>query len=134
MKSLKIPNDIDQTKYIEISFEQNSQQSESKLINAYTDGSRIEKDSTHQTGAGAIIYIDNQEIILKESLAPENTINQAELLAIHLVTKKLLEMETKESHLVIHTDSSTTLKRLTRSYSNSKQLTETIRSLHELQS
>jgi len=133
MKSLKIPNDIDQTKYIEISFEQNSQQSESKLINAYTDGSRIEKDSTHQTGAGAIIFIDNQEIILKESLAPENTINQAELLAIHLVTKKLLEMETKESHLVIHTDSSTTLKRLTRSYSNSKQLTETIRSLHELQ-
>ena len=121
------------TKHTDITFEQNSQLSKNKVINAYTDGSRIKIDSTHVTGAGAIIYMDNQEIILQEPLAPENTINQAELLAIHMVIKKLLEMETKESHLVIHTDSSTTLRRLTRNFSNSKQLTETLRSIHELQ-
>eukprot|EP00116_Pleurobrachia_bachei_P002378 sb/3462640/ len=102
-------------------------------ITIFTDGSRIKTDEGHITGAGAAIIYENSIKLTIQSLAPENTINQAELQAIHMCTNKLIENNTTKQNISFYTDSQTTLERLTNLNSNSKQLTSTIRALHKLQ-
>ena len=66
-------------------------------------------------------------------MAPTNTINQAELMAIQMVAEKLLELNITDSLIKIHTDSSTTLSRLTRGTTNSKQVINTAQKILLLQ-
>ena len=103
------------------------------MIEVYTDGSKIEKEGKARTGAGVVIYQPHNEIEVIAPLAPTNIINQAEMHAINVTAKKLYDLNLSGQKIRIHTDSQTTLTRLTRGYCNSKQLTETIENLQALQ-
>eukprot|EP00116_Pleurobrachia_bachei_P001794 sb/3462056/ len=133
LASIGASGEIDQTEIRTTTFANDTTREHIQTINIYTDGSRIETNSNHKTGAGAIIYLQEIEIKLKKTLAPENTINQAELMAIQIVVEKLLELGTTDTHIKIHTDSSTTLMRLTRGETNSKQVVNTTQKLLRLQ-
>ena len=132
LKALKVVGDIDQTPETTITFIPNEIQTDPS-INVYTDGSKIETNKQTLTGAGVVIYTQNDSIEIICPLAPTNTINQAELLAINEAAQKLINMNTKGEIIRIHTDSETTKTRLTRGFSNSDQLTNTIKNLHRLQ-
>ena len=117
----------------EIAFYNNENLQTNGQIEIYTDGSKMENPRGQVTGAGAIIIYEQTKKAIIQSLAPINTINQAELQAICMVAENLLSHEIRNKNITIYTDSKTTLTRLTRGYSNSKQLTNTIESLHNLQ-
>ena len=63
---------------------------------------------------------------LKEPMAAENTINQAELKAIEMVVDNILSRNITENNITIKSDSQTTIDRLFGHLSSSKQLTTTI--------
>ena len=131
LKKLKAEGDIDITKDEETHFTQDT--IEEPTISIFTDGSKMAKKDKSITGAGAIIYTEPKIIEIITPMAGDNTINQAELMAINEAAKELLALDTKGQKIRIHTDSETTLSRIQKGRSNSRQLTETIINLRKLQ-
>ena len=104
-------------------------------ITVFTDGSKMGTEETQKVGAGAIIYYPDNTKTLTKPLAPENTINQAELMAIEMVADEINDNLNKEDRheITIYTDSQTTIHKLFNKWSTSKQLTNTVTKLQCLQ-
>ena len=127
-------NNIDITPSTPINLIQDSPEAEWPIITAYTDGSKTKttKPTAERTGAGAVIYFQNDTQELTQPLAPTNTINQAELKAIEMVADHLLQRSITNHNIVIKSDSKTTIQKLFGYTSRSKQLTNTIEKLQRL--
>eukprot|EP00116_Pleurobrachia_bachei_P012631 sb/3472893/ len=115
---------LDTTSPIAINLILDKNQEELPKITVYTDGSKIEKEDSQKVGAGVIIYYPDSTKTLMKPLAPENTINQAELMAIEMTADEITNNYNAEDRheITIHTDSQTTITKLFGKWSTSKQL------------
>lgn len=100
-------------------------------ITVYTDGSKNEDENL---GAGFVYYSKKTDESIAKSyhLGKDITVYQSEVFAINEVAQHLLDKETRNCSIIIHSDSRAALDTLHKKFINSAQVRDTIETLNRL--
>ncbi len=97
-------------------------------VHCYTDGSKMEQ----RTGAGCVITQERNTTQISMPTGRYASVYQAELTAIELAVRKLLEDKLKRKKIIIYSDSQASLKALMMTKTKSTQLHNCVQMLNEL--
>lgn len=103
-------------------------------LHVYTDGSVQKTSNASHSGAGYVIYNNNNKNIqeMEIKLVSTTTINQCELLAIQSAAKYLKNSNTEQKIIKFYSDSMSSIQALTKPFTKSKTVLETVDTLNKL--